>query len=420
MSSIIKKVVLVLLVAVLAGCASGPTLPVTPNVNRNGAGSKYLQELPPEKHVPDMQIFYITDREQSAVSHRGAEYGYGRGNKVSYGLANVSMPDNPTWDELVTHAGDKGKEYSMVVNKIEELGEFIPTADRMVVEDGHLIMKDVEAQHREEAKAKAILEKALDATPQKDVYIFIHGFNNSLDGAVMRLAGIWHHLGRRGVPVAYTWPAGRGGVFGYFYDRESGEFTIYDLKRTLKILASCPKLERMHIIAHSRGTDVAITALRELNLEYQAAGKDPQKELKLQTVILASPDLDVDVFMQRFVSERAFEVTNQFVVYSSPEDSAIKFAKILFRSERRLGRIEKGQIRPAGQKLLTEYPRVQLVLCEVSGFATSHAYEFGNPSALSDMILILRDHKFIGTESGRPMEFDQGLWMLNDGYPNKK
>ena len=52
------------------------------------------------------------------------------------------------------------------------------------------------------------------------------------------------------------------------------------------------------LIAHSRGTDVTTTALRELNIEYKAAGKETRKELKLGNLVLCAADLDIDVVSQ--------------------------------------------------------------------------------------------------------------------------
>ena len=104
----------------------------------------------------------------------------------------------------------------------------------------------------------------------------------------------------------YTWPAGRSGLLkGYTYDRESGEFTIYHLKQFIRILASTPALARIHMIAHSRGTDIAASALRELFIEAKAAGIDPQKKFKIANLVLVAPDLDLDVVIQRFGAERS-------------------------------------------------------------------------------------------------------------------
>ena len=113
--------------------------------------------------------------------------------------------------------------------------------------------------------ALAELSARLARTPVKDVYVFVHGYNNDFQNSVVTIAQLWHFLGRQGVPIAYSWPAGHGGLLrGYTYDRESGVFTVYHLKQMLRVIAACPDVRKAHLIAHSRRTAVLTSALREL------------------------------------------------------------------------------------------------------------------------------------------------------------
>ena len=203
---------------------------------------------------------------------------------------------------------------------------------------------------------------------------------------------------------------------GYFYDRESGEFTVYNLKRTLRIIAATEGVERVHIIAHSRGTDVAITALRELNGEFKGANKDPAKELKLKTLVLAAPDIDMDIFAQRFGSENMLSIADQVVIYGSQEDFAMKAARWLFSASGRLGSFDPAKTQPGMLEKLEQIPSIQFIRSDVSGFSTSHAYVFGNPAAFSDLVLVLRDQKRAGKENGRPLVDHVGWWGLDDSY----
>lgn len=105
-------------------------------------------------------------------------------------------------------------------------------------------------------------------------------------------------------PVAYAWPAsGPGLLSGYADDRESGEFSVVHLKQLLRFLAETPEVERVHLLAHSQGTDVVTTAARERIIEARAAGLDPRRELKLENLVLLAPDLDLAVIDQRFTAE---------------------------------------------------------------------------------------------------------------------
>jgi esterase/lipase superfamily enzyme len=69
----------------------------------------------------------------------------------------------------------------------------------------------------------------------------------------------------------YSWPAGQAGLLrGYSGDRESGEFTVFHLKEFIRTIAAIDEVEKINFSAHSRGTDVILTALRELIIEARA------------------------------------------------------------------------------------------------------------------------------------------------------
>ena len=108
----------------------------------------------------------------------------------------------------------------------------------------------------------------IDRSPRKDVFLYIHGYNNTFEDAAFGLAELWHFLGREGLPIIYTWPAGHPGIFGYTYDRESSEFTVYHLKQTISWLSAQPEIQNIHIIAHTPRTiptcPASVSALRFL------------------------------------------------------------------------------------------------------------------------------------------------------------
>lgn len=64
--------------------------------------------------------------------------------------------------------------------------------------------------------------------------------------------------------MLHSWPAAYPDALpGYTYDRESSEFMIFHLKQICEILSRSPEVEKIHIVAHSRGTDVTLIMLRE-------------------------------------------------------------------------------------------------------------------------------------------------------------
>lgn len=415
-----------------------------PYVMRGEAGRQAFAKVDPAFRTADMPLLYVTDRAVDKIGPNGPIYGYGRSRDVNYGVVTVGLDPEPSWDQLVIDSTKNAEQqpYDLRIKSVEPLGSFQDIIQRMEVKDGRLEAKadGVQGLREERLKFRKAVARWLDHTDVKDAYVFVHGFNNTFDDAVFRMAESWHYAGRPGVPIVYTWPAGSGGLFGYAYDRESGEFTIVHLKLLLTALAENPQIERVHLIGHSRGTDVAVTTLRELHAEVRAAtGRGitgqlsdrplitltPEQTahipytfeyLKLHTLVLAAPDLDQDVFVQRFVGENLVRAAQRIVIYFSPEDEALAFARWLFGSKARMGDLHASDFTPEQRATLAKLTSVELIECATKGFS-SHAYIFQHPGAFSDLLLILRDDRLPGAANGRPLEQPiEGVWLLKNDY----
>ena len=271
-------------------------------------------------------------------------------------------------------------------------------------------LEQVEAEFLEQ------LHRRLAVKRDKDVLVYVHGFNNSFDYAARAQAEVWHFLGRRGVPVLYSWPSAHGGLFGYFIDRESGEFTIFHLKEFLRLLASSPEVERVHILAHSRGTDVVTTALRELVIETRAAGRNPRESLRIANLVLAAPDLDFDIVRQRLMAEKFGPAIGQITIYTTQADKALSASQTLM-SGTRFGRVREADLGEREQEIFTEVTNVNIVeVQEVSGFI-GHAYFRLSPAASSDLILVLQGGSRPG-EPDRPLRHETlNFWTMPKDYP---
>jgi len=124
----------------IAACSSLERMPPTPNVSRDGSGSKALQALPADQQKPEMEILYVTDRSEMGRSERGPEYGYGRATAMAFGTATVSMDPAPSWQDLVRLSG-QGKEdpaFELEMSKVEQKGEVVLTPKSLQVVDGKL------------------------------------------------------------------------------------------------------------------------------------------------------------------------------------------------------------------------------------------------------------------------------------------
>ncbi len=267
------------------------------------------------------------------------------------------------------------------------------------------------------------LSQRLKHTPTKEVFLYIHGYNSSFEDSTYTIAELWHFFGRQGVPIAYSWPAGGAGLLrGYSYDSASSEFTVYHLKQVIRLIASCPDVQKINIIAHSRGTDATINALRELHMEISGSGHQTGEVLKLGTVVLAAPDVDVDVVIQKFTTVRLGQVPDRFAMYICGNDKALSVASWLFDGIARLGKLQATVFTQEELEALRKSKRLQIIDARVSDAGLlGHDYFQSNPAVSSDLVLLMRYKLPPGAQYGRPLRIDKnGFWVIDDKYPDEK
>ncbi len=406
----------------LAACSKSVRLVHAPNLYLIEGPAAY-DGVPEAQRTRDAEVIYVTDRKMTRETDSGPQYGSGRALRIDYGLATVDLGDG-TWDDLVKASTQRTTSLApMSVTATVPVGHFnLEPQYYEILPDGSMDYshegRQIIAAQREQFST--FLSQRLALAGSGDVYVIVHGFSVTFPGAMFTTTHIWHYLGRPGVAIGYSWPSGHSGLLrGYTYDRESSEFTVTHFKNLLRSIVACPDVKRLHIIGHSRGTQVVADAVRELHLAYQAQGKQTYEEMKLETVVLAAPDMDWEVFRQRFIGDNATNAPRRLVVYVSPHDEAIGMSDWLFSSGRRLGRLLGSDLTTAGQNYLRQSDRIQVINCQVSKFGTSHNYFYAHPAVLSDLILVLRDRRKPGAEHGRPMQQDEaGLWQITNGYPD--
>jgi len=414
-----RLAVTLLLFLTLVGCTIGHPLMPTPNLYDRSGGYPESR-VSPAARSSRVDLLYVTDRAPETVDGALA-YGSRRSASAAYGSVTVEIGEGISWEELVEVSGTKRRERNpyLRVSAITELGRFPATPRPFTVVDGATVEdpKVQSEQKRAEAEFLEHLHRRLAMAQDKDVLVYVHGFNNSFEYAARVEAEVWHFLGRRSVPVLYSWPAAHGGLFGYFIDRESGEFTIFHLKEFLRLLASSPEVEQVHILAHSRGTDVVTTALRELVIETRAAGRNPRESLRIANLVLAAPDLDLDIVRQRLMAEKFGPAIGQITIYTTQADKALSVSQTLM-SGTRFGRVQKTDLGEREHQIFTEVTNVNIIEVQGVDSGLGHGYFRSSPAASSDLILILRDGSRPG-EPTRPLKREVlNFWTMPKDYPN--
>lgn len=422
------KLCLLILIPLLTACSSIHKAPPTPNIY--SANSPYpAQKISPSEQGAVTKVFYITDRkiveadENDKAKDSLIKYGKRRSPSMAFGAATVefeeSSSEDLSWDTLTQLSQTKENRPSITsdITSIDEIERFPATPLIFTVTP-----EGIRLDPKEQALYKASTERMqkeisdrLIAANQSDIILYVHGFNNGFRNAVLDLNDVWHFSGRHGVPIAYTWPSGDGNLFGYFTDRESGEYTVYHLKETIRMLSAIPAVKNIHILAHSRGTDISTTALRELVIEHRAAGKKPRESLKIQNLIMAAPDLDYGVVTQRLIAEKFGPAFGKITIYMNEGDSALGLAQKLMRGIR-FGKLTADKQSDREAQIFNNVKNVSFVNVKgVSGFL-GHGYFSQHPGALSDIITLIKTGSKPGTEERPLTHIDGNFWSLDLNY----
>ncbi len=161
--------------------------------------------------------------------------------------------------------------------------------------------------------------------------VFIHGFNNKYEDSVFRLAQIVHDSGMQATPILFTWPS-RAQLTGYEYDKESTNYSRTALEQSLRVLAADPAVRDITVLAHSMGTWLAMESLRQMGI------RDGHVNSKIHNVILASPDIDIQVFAKQYVEMGTPKP--KFTIFVSQDDRALAASSFITGNVSRLGAID--------------------------------------------------------------------------------
>ncbi|MFU8777417.1 MAG: alpha/beta hydrolase [Roseovarius sp.] len=322
---------------------------------------------------PGAQIHFVTDRAVEITDGGAVLLTARRDAAMRFGTAQLG-------------AGDAGLKIDRVAQRLT-----FPATPLALSQSGGVIGPDPSSAARYAETGRALqdaLAQDLRKRDQRDILLYIHGYNSHFNDALETTARLWQATGQGALPLAYSWPSGNPGAFGYFKDRESGEFTIFHLKETLRLLSTVPGLNRIHIVAHSRGSDVVTTALRELVIEARAAGRDPRQSLKIENLILAAPDLDFSVVRQRLIAERFGLAFGRITVYMNPEDGALGLAQFLMAGTR-FGRLSYDQLGLSEREIFAHIRNVHFINVSAVTGGSSHNYFRSNPAVLADIARVI-------------------------------
>lgn len=285
---------------------SGPSI-ITRGVKRStstpGSATPALTvpEEPDEESLEfhTVDVYYGTDRKPTENTTENDRYGTERNREgpMEYGRTTISIPRHHTIGVV-----ERPKWYRLEFSEDPRKHVTIFELEKM---DGVSFFSEVGATAAERQKNEALL--------------FIHGFNVPFDDAIRRTGQIAFDLDFGGVALAFSWPS-QGSLRSYTVDEANAEWAIPHLTQFLMDLQEKTEIEKIHVIAHSMGTRVLSYAL--------ANAKDEGFDLDLNNVILAAPDIDVDVFKDQILPKIS-DASDTLTMYASSDDTALKVSQTI-------------------------------------------------------------------------------------------
>ena len=403
-----------------SGCASDVReLMPTPAIFQVPAAREIFDTVPAARRSHIVDLLYITDRAPDPTPQPQLPYGQQRSRQIAFGAAEVALLPAMDWQEL-THqslADPRKQPIELRLVSTRELGTYPLEPYPLQRKTGGSARDPIvmEWHRRSNAALQAEVARRLAEAPSGEVMLYVHGFNETFATAAYTAAELCHFFGRTHLCSFFTWPAASTGnpLTSYASTTESAQYSVGHLKKAIRTIARTPGVQRLHLLAHSRGTALLLYALRELSLEAVANGEDPADAFKFGHWVLMSPDIDAQVASQQleiFASDPDL-LTNwhapvlprflhgRLTIYTSPEDRALKLSKFLFRSTDRVGQLKPEDISPATQAYFATTGNVDIIVYE--GRRTDpfgHSYFTSNPRVSADLVELVRN----GTPPGAP------------------
>jgi esterase/lipase superfamily enzyme len=316
-----------------------------------GAGRRYKQN----QGFATVKVFYGTNRTPTGSVKPALFYGNVRGD-LQYGYLNVTIPKIHKEAELETQP--RWSEYTFAVDDASARRRYVLLDQVTPLARGDFVHE---------------LRQQIKASPSKDLFIFVHGFNNTFEDAARRAAQMAYDLDFDGTPVLYSWPS-RGSAMAYFADEATVQISGEKLAEFLDTVVTQSGAGRIHVLAHSMGNRALIEALKTF-----LANRAPENRQRVfGQIVFTAPDVDRDYFIDAIKSLHG--AADRVTLYASVNDYALRSSQF-FHDAPRAGTAGDVIIKLAGLDTID--------MSAVPADALGHSYFAANSGAIYDIFRLL-------------------------------
>jgi len=326
--------------------------PVATERSLPGPGNRRYQQ---KDGFATVRVFYGTNRAVTGSQKAEEFYGGARGD-LNYGYLDVTIPKTHVEADLETQP--RWLEYTLSTSQAELRTRYV------------LLDKVVQLPRDEFVRQ---LREQIGTAPSKDVFIFVHGFNNTFQDAARRVAQLAYDLDFDGTPMLYSWPS-QGSTTAYSVDEASVQISGRRMADFLETVVAQSGAQRIHLIAHSMGNRALIEAMQT----YLAKRAPENRQHIFGQLVFTAPDVDRDYFMDAVGDLNA--AAQRTTLYASDTDYAIRSSQF-FHGAPRAG--------SAGGAILNVSGLDSIDMSSVPADSLGHSYFAANAGALYDMFRLL-------------------------------
>lgn len=362
-------------------------------------------------------ILYATDRLPAKDKDGGPFYQDERGHALRLGVGKIQLGEaNLDWEEArrVSLLKNRGQDYPLFVTDARELG--LLERSRSTLFEAAAVLREKVADD----EFAALIDEKLSVSRTRDVYVYVHGYKVVFSNPLLVATELWHFLGYDGAFVAYAWPS-TPSRWAYAKDLETAAYSSRNLRLFLEYLAERTRARRVHLIAYSAGTRVAIDALGQLALLNAGQSKEAlARKLRIGQVILVGSDSDRDIF-GGLLEDGLLNVMERLTVYMSDTDRALGISRFLF-TRRRLGQVfQPGALEPEVRDYLNrteDLVAIDVTNAEDAAAGNGHAYFRQSPWVSSDVLMTLK-YGLAPAQRGLVRHPTQPVWAFPRDYEQR-
>lgn len=401
----------------LLGCGEGSyneiELMPSPVIYSETKFSPFLPE-DGEELAAQSKLFFVTDRKKAGSEDKQTYYTNQRGQLSRAGTVDVALsPTVQNWEQFVdvTLQGHRDRKYLLNMANVTDMG-VLPYSVADLYQSPPS-SAEMDAAGKKFANA---INGQLALSQNKDIHIYIHGYNVDFEYSTLVAREIEHFLGYQGAFITYNWAA-TPNRFAYFKDQETATATRRNLRSLIEFLSDNTEAKRINLIGYSAGSRLAFEVTYQIAL-LKRSGSSP----RLGDVILVSSDLDRSYFGHA-LADGILSTVDQLSVYTSGTDSALRMSSIVFGRDR-LGQSwgkDGSDVWPALEEKLASLEKLEIIDvtdAEESSVGNGHSFFRTSPWASSDIFLSLLT-SLNAKERGLMRQEGKTVWTFPPDYPQR-